>query len=67
VALFFDPSIDCIVQAVLNQRRAALKPIFVEQFYTFTATVVLNPDFSTSCLLGNSPQAAGYSTKSARV
>jgi len=67
VALFFEPSIDCIIQAVLSQRRAALKPIFVEQFYTFTTTVVLNFDFSTSCLLANSPQATGYSTKSASI
>ncbi|KIM40826.1 hypothetical protein M413DRAFT_27963 [Hebeloma cylindrosporum] len=28
VALFFDPSVDCVVEAVLSQRRTALKPIF---------------------------------------
>ena len=67
VALFFDPSIDCIIQAVLSQRRAALKPIFVKQFNTLQTTVVLNFDFSTSCSLVDSPQTTGYSSKSARV
>ena len=67
VALFFDPSIDCVVQAVLSQQRTALKPIFVEQFHTFATIVILNFNFSMSCSLVDLPQATGYSTKSAWV
>jgi len=33
VAKFFEPSVECIVNAVLEQRRAASKPIFVGPFY----------------------------------
>ena len=32
VAKFFEPSVECIVDAVLDQRRAASKPIFVRPF-----------------------------------
>jgi len=35
VAMFFEPSIKCIVEAVFSQRRLSPKPISVEQFYAF--------------------------------
>jgi hypothetical protein len=64
--MFFEPSIDCVVDAVLNQRRMALKSIFVEHFLAFSASV-FNFDSSMSYSLAGSLPATGYSTRSARI
>jgi hypothetical protein len=45
VAKFFEPSVDRIVKAVLNQCKVAHKPISVRRFFFFLSILWLEPAF----------------------
>ena len=67
VAKFFEPSVECIVNAVLDQCRAASKPIFVRPSPLFHwISLYLNVNHSTLFSLVDLLLATGYSTKSKR-
>ena len=68
VAKFFEPSVECIVNAVLDQRRVAHKSISVRRllfswrFFGLNLQVHSSMSFSLVAL----PLVTGYSTKSVR-
>jgi hypothetical protein len=65
VAMFFEPSVECIVKAVLDQRKVAHKPISVSSFYSI-AVNILNLRSSMSFSLVDLLLATGSSIKSTR-
>jgi len=65
VAMFFEPSVECIVKAVLDQRKVAHKPISVRPFH-FDTVSVLNLHSSTSSLSEDLLRAIGSLIKSMR-
>jgi hypothetical protein len=67
VAKFFEPSVECIVKAVLDHCRAALKPIFV-RLSLFFHWIPLGLNLNSSMLFSSVGLllATGYSTKSTR-
>ena len=66
VANFFAPSVECIINAVLDQCRVAHKPIFVRPSLLFRwIFLTLNINSSMSFSLVDSLPVTGYSTKSA--
>jgi hypothetical protein len=64
VAKFFEPSVECIVSAVLDQCKVARKRIFVRLSLLFCwMSLTLNFNSSMLCSLVDSLLATGYSTK----
>jgi hypothetical protein len=66
VAKFFEPSVECIVNAVLDQCRLARKRIFVRPSLLFHwVSLTSNFNYSMLFLLVDLLLATGYSTRSA--
>ena len=67
IAQFFQPSIDCIVKAVLEQKNNAHKmisvSIFTSLFNIILQAIFCFKLFSMSCSLAGLPQATGYFSK----
>ena len=66
IAQFFRPSIDCIVTAILEQKKSAHKTISVSLYISSCKDILFSKPsifFSISCSWAGLPRTTGYSPK----